>query len=220
MDKASQVRWVCNALYKQYGSSRLGNPKNVLDDLVFIILSNKTSAKTSKKVYKKLKATYSTWLKLVQSDSRQLRRLIKEAGLSTKKSKQIKASLRAIYRDFGKKYNQQLMKMSNEELENYLESLSGVSTKVAKCVMLFTLGREVLPVDVHVHRITKRLGWIKQKRADQSHTILEDLVPPSMRYSFHVDCIMHGRTLCKPQNPLCSRCPINRFCEFNKRHIQ
>ena len=213
---ARQVKLVVKALLREYGSPRLGNPKGVLDDLVFIILSNRTNNRLARRVYKSLKQTYRPWDALAGDDIRNLRKVIKEAGLSVKKSRQIKSSLRSVYADFGRNYTRRLRDMSDGEVERYLKALPGVSAKVAKCIMLYTLGRKVLPVDVHVHRITKRLGWIAQKRADQSHEILEGLVPPDMRFSFHVDCVVHGRKICRPRKPLCEVCVIKGHCNYYK----
>ena len=93
--------------------------------------------------------------------------------------------------------------------------LDGVSEKVAKCVMMYTLGFDVLPVDVHVHRVATRLEWTNRKRADQCHEELEALVKPRYRFAFHVDCICHGRAVCRPKNPRCNDCVIRRYCPDN-----
>ncbi len=98
--------------------------------------------------------------------------------------------------------------MSVEETGELLVSLPGVSEKVAKCIMMYTLNHRVLPVDVHVHRVVSRLGWTKRKRADQCHQELESLVPPRWRYAFHVGCVLHGRAVCRAQKPLCGNCSI------------
>lgn len=213
------VSRVCETLKQEYGVSRLDNPTDPVDDLVFVILSNKTNPKTSKRIYRKLKDHYKKWSDLPKTRVTKLQRIIREAGLSAKKSRQIRSSLAKIYADFGGDYVRQFSSMSNKELETYLISLSGVSSKVAKCVMLFTLGRKVLPVDVHVHRISRRLGWITNKRADQSHAQLEELVSASRRFAFHVDCVSHGRKICRPRDPLCPDCCVRIHCDFYKARL-
>ena len=100
----------------------------------------------------------------------------------------------------------------------YLTKLPGVSTKVAYCVMMYTMDRQVLPVNVHVHRICRRLGWLDKKRADQSHEVLAALVPPQRRFAFHVDCLMLGRQVCTPSKPKHSDCILREYCEYAWRH--
>src|SRR5262249_43991044 len=99
----------------------------------------------------------------------------------------------------------------------YLAELPGVSDKVAKCVMMYTLGFDVLPVDVHVFRVASRLGWTSRCRADQCHDDLEALVQPKHRYAFHVDCICLGRAVCTPVHPDCPACPIRQYCVYFKQ---
>lgn len=212
------VRRVCEALEEAYGHPRFGNPEEPLDDLVYIVLSNKTSPQTAQRVYEHLRMTYGTWDDVLRAPPRQLRALIAPAGLSTVKSRQIREAFRKIEDDFGSCNLSALRGKNENEVEKYLTSLAGVSEKVAKCIMIYTLGANVLPVDSHVHRVTRRLGWISWKRADQSHDELEALVPPRRRATFHVDCIAHGREICRPTQPRCDRCCINRHCKYFRSH--
>jgi endonuclease-3 len=70
-----------------------------------------------------------------------------------------------------------------------------------------------LPVDTHVHRVSRRLGLIGSRTgATQAHTELEALVPPAQVFSFHVNLIRHGRQICKAPRPLCERCPLADIC--------
>jgi endonuclease-3 len=84
-------------------------------------------------------------------------------------------------------------------------------------VAMYTMGAKVLPVDAHVHRVATRLGWTARKRADQCHEELEFVVPPNWRYVFHVGCVLHGRSICRPKQPRCLKCCVNRYCEYFKR---
>lgn len=215
-ERSQIVGKVCKRLFDFYGTSRLGNPKDPVSDLIFIIVSNKTTSEMAKLIYKRIKEEFGDWDSLIKSPSnqRKLRMLLRPAGLSRIKSKQIWYSLNQIKRDFGKCSLQEIKRKDDAEVHNYLIALPGVSDKVAKCVMMYTMGRQVLPVDAHVHRVTRRLGWTSRKRADQSHEELEALVAPTYRYNFHVNCIQHGRMICLPQIPICNICPVNRYCEY------
>jgi endonuclease-3 len=214
--RAKIVRHVCETLEQRYGRPTLGNPEAPLDDLVYIILSNKSSPATAERIYRSLKSQYTSWGQLLDSPHTKLLELLRPAGLASVKSEQIRSALGKVRGDFGRCDLSQLSGRPEQEVFNYLTSLPGVSDKVAKCVMMYTLGARVLPVDSHVHRVATRLGWTKWKRADQCHEELESIVPKKRRYAFHVDCIAHGRTLCRPTNPACDRCPIQQYCEHFK----
>jgi len=211
---------VCRTLESVYGRPRLGNPKDPIDDLVFIIMSNKTAAATAERTYRRLREVYGTWDELLVSPLAMLRSVLKSAGLSRVKSRQLRQALRKITRDFGGCGLSSLKGQPEALVQGYLTSLPGVSDKVAKCVMMYTMGARVLPVDAHVHRIATRLGWTTRRRADQCHEELESLVPARWRYAFHVGCVVHGRNVCRPDKPYCKSCCINRFCEYFKRSNQ
>ena len=209
-----EVRSVCKIFTKNYGTPRFGNPADPLDDLIYIILSNKTTPKMARSTYLRFQKRFHTWDEIVEAPISALRSLLKPAGLSAIKSRYIRAALRSIRERFGTCDLRPLNLLAPEAVQDYLVGLPGVSEKVAKCVMMYTLGMEVLPVDTHVHRISSRLGWTSRRRADQCHGELEALVPRALRRSFHVACIAHGRKVCRPRDPLCRDCCINRYCEF------
>jgi endonuclease III len=207
------VHEVCAHLLASVGKPRLGNPRNPVDDLVFLMLSNRTQFDTAKRVFQSLKTTGS-WDAVSRLPVRTLERRIQIAGLAKKRSQQMKQALVQIRGDFGRCTLDQLRTWDESSAHDYLVELPGVSDKVAKCVMMYTLGFKVLPVDIHVFRVASRLGWTSRCRADQCHDDLESLVPPSSRYAFHVDCIVLGRTICTPRAPNCHACPIRKFCFY------
>src|SRR5207244_806159 len=147
----------------------------------------------AEQTYQRLKENFPKWENVLEASPAKLRALLKPSGLSRKKSQQIRSLLRKVKSDFGQCSLNALVSWQDDETHEYLTQLSGVSDKVAKCVMLYTLSSDVLPVDVHVYRVSKRLGWTARSRAAQTHEELEALVPPSRRLAFHVDCIEHGR---------------------------
>ncbi len=212
--RARTVHSVCRVLTETYGNPRFGNPADPLDDLIYIILSNKTTPTTARATYERLKERFRKWDKVLVTSASTLRSLLRPAGLSAVKSRHIRAALRSIKHQLGTCDLKPLKGYTFEDARQFLISLPGVSEKVAKCVMIYTLGLPVLPVDRHVHRIAHRLGWTSRKRADQCHAELEALVPALLRRRFHVACIAHGRKVCRPLNPSCDDCCIKRHCEF------
>lgn len=216
--RAQIVRRVCESLELEYGRPRLGNPRDPIDDLVYIILSNKTTPTKSHTIYSELKKSYPQWSQFLEAPIADVRMILRSGGLGRVKSLQIRNALRKILKDFGEIRLHRLRNWSQCDAENYLTTLPGVSEKVAKCVMIYTLGFDVLPVDGHVHRIASRLNWTARKRADQCHLELESLVKPKDRFAFHVACICHGRVVCTPSNPLCDQCVVRKHCSFGRIH--
>jgi endonuclease III len=205
------VDGVSKRLLESFGKPRLGNPKDPVDDLVFLMLSNRTQSRTAKRVFNSLKET-GTWDVVTRLSPKALEDKIQIAGLAKKRSQQIKMALRRIHVDFGACKLDRLRHWPEAAAQEYLTALPGVSEKVAKCVMMYTLGFDVLPVDAHVFRVSSRLGWTSRCRADQCHADLESLVPRPNRWAFHVNCIVLGRTICTSRIPNCFVCPIKTFC--------
>lgn len=210
--KARSAIEVCTALEAAYGSPRHGNPLDPLDDLVFILLSNRTGQVVAHRVYERLKDRFDTWDSILRTSD--LDTILSEAGLASKRCQQLRGIVERLIRDFKVATLEPLAGWETEEAEAYLCSLPGVSNKVAKCVLMYTLGRKVLPVDTHVHRITKRLGWHSHTRADQSHGSLEAIVDPVHRYAFHTNCVAHGRQCCTARRPDCQECCLREYCAF------
>lgn len=212
----SSVDQVCDLLEQTYGSPGHGNPTDPLDDLIYITLSNKTSPQTAMKLYSHLKRSYLTWDDLCDEKESVLAEQLKPGGFGTIKSQFILNTLRRVKGDRGNCELTFLRNQTEAQVLEFLMSLPGVSNKVARCVMMYTLGFEVLPVDAHVYRIAKRLGWATKNRPDLSHLELEKIIPKKLRYGFHVNAIAHGRIVCRASQPRCQSCCIRKYCAFAK----
>lgn len=202
---------VVRELTGTYGLPRHGNPADPVDDLVYIILSNRANIEAAQEILLQLRRLFPSW-KDALSDEKTLQETIRPLGLARKRAASLLSIFRRLIHDFGRVELEKLRDYSDSEIEKYLCSLAGVSVKVARCVMMYSFGRDVLPVDVHVHRITRRLGWHDRKRADQVHSRLDEIVPRGARLAFHVTCIAHGRSVCRSSNPLCNVCVISWAC--------
>lgn len=209
---AKPITAVCLSLERAYGNPRHGNKSNPLDELVYIILSNRTTPRTHRMVYAALKNEFPSWESVRPSDRRTMRRILGPAGLSRLRTGQLLRIFRALRAAFGRTTLAPLRAMSDREAEAFLTALPGVGRKVAKCVLMYSLNRPVLPVDVHVHRLAQRLGLAVKKRPDTSQDLIEAAVPPSLRYGFHVNAVAHGRAICRPINPQCIDCCLGRWC--------
>jgi len=147
-----------------------------------------------------------------------VRRAIRSAGLAGIRAPRIIEILRRIETEQGELSLDLLWRAPVSEARAYLESLPGVGPKTASCVLLFDCGRPVFPVDTHVARITRRLGWVSAKASPEGiQSILEPLIPPRLRYGLHVNMIAHGRQLCRPQRARCDLCPVRPHCPAGQR---
>lgn len=185
-----------------------------MSDLIYILLSNRTTPVLAQSVFENLRTEFSNWEDLLHAEWDTVYRFVKRAGFGRKRTDQIRGCLRRLLDDFGGLEEIELWKWDTPTLLDYLTDLPGVSGKVARCVMMYTLDRDVLPVDIHVFRISSRLGWVDRNEARQCHEELEDLLPPHRYYAFHVNCVAHGRKRCFASNPDCDGCVIRRYCNF------
>ena len=153
-----RIREIERRLKNAYGRPRHFNPADPLDDLIFLVLSRMTQELKYVRTYSRLRSSLSTWNEVRDAPPDELEELIHEAGLAPTKAAQIQALLAEIEAREGALGLHRLRSMADDEVEQYLTSLPGVARKTALCVMLYTLGREVLPVDTHVWRVAHRLG--------------------------------------------------------------
>lgn len=209
-----RIRSIFSALKRAYHSPRHGNRDNPLDELIYIVLSTRTQETAYQHAYACLKQTFRSWSRIAPSSISEVRRILRPIGLGNLKAGQLAQILKRLSEDFGRATLAPLKRMTNTEAEEYLVSLPGVGRKIAKCVMMYSLNRQVLPVDVHVHRVAHRLGFRVKRRPDTSQQLLEDAVQPRWRYGFHVNAVAHGRAVCRPNGPRCSICCLTMWCEY------
>ncbi|MBI4635994.1 MAG: endonuclease III [Candidatus Rokubacteria bacterium] len=185
---------------------------------MFIILSQMTTHQSLRRVYDRLKAESPTWLTVSRMSESRLGKLIGGAGLSRRRVPQLQTIPQRLQRDFGEATLEPLRLMETPAAERYLLSLPGVGPKTAKCVLMYSLGREVLPVDTHVQRVAVRLGLVPAStRYSELHDALENVVPAVDRYAFHVNAVAHGRSVCVAPVPRCHLCRLRSLCRFAGR---
>jgi endonuclease III len=208
-----RARTAIPLLAREYGSPRHGNKRDPLDELIFILLSQMTTAPSYGRVFDRLKARFPDWGQLPRVPIASLRHVIRDAGLSGQRSVRLRAIIRRLQSDFGDATLAPLRRLSDADAETYLVSLPGVGRKTAKCVLMYALRRRVLPVDTHVGRVARRLGLVAEKLSSGGvHDALESIVSPSDRYSFHVNALAHGRVVCIARVPKCHQCVLATIC--------
>jgi endonuclease III len=211
---------IAGQLHAEYASPRHGNKANPLDELVFILLSQMTTHHSFNRVFNRLKRTVGSWEHALSMPLPKIQALIKDAGLSGQKAPRLKAILKRLKQDFGRVSLAPLKRMGDDQAEAYLTSLPGIGLKSAKCILMYSLDRSVLPVDTHVWRVVSRLGLVPSgTRYPQVHRVAEEAVAPRDRFSIHVNAIAHGRRVCLPLRPRCPKCSLKRSCETYRSQI-
>lgn len=207
-----RVRAIRDALAAEFGveAKRRRDP---LDELVLTILSQNTTDANSFRGWEGLRARFADWEAVLAAPEAELAAAIRPAGLAAQKARSIRAALERLSEERGAPSLGHLDGMGDDEAFAYLAGFRGVGVKTAACVLCFALGRDVMPVDTHVHRIARRMGLVPQMAtADRTHEILNAVVPPDLRHELHLLLIRHGREVCRARGPRCGGCSIAALC--------
>ena len=205
----------------EYGRPLCQSRGDPLSNLIATILSQNTSDTNSGRAFQNLTGKSSDWEQVADADVEEIAAAIESGGLSRVKAPRIKAILGLIRDRRGTLDLGFLSDMPLAEARGWLESLPGVGPKTAACVLLFSLGRPVLPVDTHVYRVSRRLGLIANGVTPaQAHGLLEELVPTDAIYRFHINMLAHGRRVCRAQRPRCRECVLIEVCRYGQGAIR
>ncbi|NQU04673.1 MAG: endonuclease III [Calditrichaeota bacterium] len=187
--------------------------KNPVDELIVTILSQNTHDRNRDRAFGELRKAFPTWHDVLSDDVKKIENAIRPAGLAVQKSQRIKAILGWIKNKYGELTLEPLNSLSNEEAIELLTSQKGIGVKTAAVVLAFAFDRDLCPVDTHVHRISKRLGWVGEKySAEATFYALKPLIPRNVAASFHLNILKFGRTRCTARNPQCEGCPLREDC--------
>jgi endonuclease-3 len=203
--------------------SVLGNPafdvhkQSALDILIATILSQNTNDVNSHKAWLNLKKTFKNWDEVLGAPARRVAKAIEVGGLKNQKARAIRSILRRLKKKSGRYSLAYLGKMSDEAALAHLQEFPGVGSKTAACVLMFSLKREVFPVDTHIHRILNRLGIVRTTSPDKTFAEMTRLLPPGKAYPFHLNLIRFGRETCGARHPRCGDCPLYDLCVFPLR---
>jgi endonuclease-3 len=204
---------IIDTLSAEYGSITWRSRTDPLSELILTILSQNTSDHNSRRAFDSLLGRFGSWEAVTEGSVEDIAKAIKLGGLAQVKAPRIKNILEQIQVQRGSLDLTFLKKMPVTEAKAWLQSLPGVGPKTAACVLLFSLKKPVLPVDTHIHRVSKRLGLIDSRvSAEKAHEILGGMVPAKDVYRFHILIIEHGRRVCKAQRPRCRECVLLKGC--------
>lgn len=198
-----------------YGVHHL-KPRDPLRQLIGTILSQRTRDEETAAAAAALWARWPTPEALAAAPVAEIEATIANVTFPEVKAPRIQRLLADIQAERGDYDLTFLGALPTEEALAWLTRLEGVGPKTSTLVMLFVFGHPVLPVDTHVHRVSKRLGLIPPRAsAERAHILLLDLLPaaaPAL-YTFHRAAIQHGKRLCTFHAPACRRCPLLSLCD-------
>ena len=185
----------------QLVSKRGNSPFRVL---VSTVLSSRTQDKVTGEASEQLMKVADTPDKLLKLSEKQIQKLIYPVGFYRVKARNLKKLAEILV----EKYNGEVPSDREE-----LMSLPGVGRKTANLVRSVAFGIPDICVDTHVHRITNRLGIVHSKTPLQTEHQLKKKLPENTWKSLNRVLVAFGQAVCKPIKPLCSECPVERYCE-------
>jgi endonuclease-3 len=171
--------------------------------LVSTIISLRTKDEVTLVASKRLleKANSPVELDAIKEDK--IAKLIYPAGFYRNKAASLKKIASILLEQYGGK-----VPSSMDELL----SLPGVGRKTANLVLVEAFGLKGLCVDIHVHRISNRCGWLNSNSPDETEMILRDILPQKYWSRINYLLVLYGQKLCRPVSPFCSHCIIKRHC--------
>ena len=207
-----RIKALHGRLDKIYGPFVPKKRHEPLDELILTVLSQHTSDLNSDRAFENLKKTFPNWRDILRARTDEIERAIRVGGLAKNKAKSIKAIVERLHEKNEKMDLSHFAKMPVSEAVEELTSYPGIGLKTASCVLLFSFGRPSMPVDTHVHRVSTRLGLVKEKSLADKLLCPMAITSEELVYPFHMYLIRHGRQVCVARNPRCPECVLNDIC--------
>lgn len=174
--------------------------------LICCILSLRTNDKTTYPASMRMLALGKTPKEISGLDIKTLEDAIYPVGFYKNKAEQIIELSKILV----EKYNSKVPDTIEE-----LVKFRGVGRKTANLVLTKGFNKPAICVDVHVHRICNRLGYVKTKNPEETEFKLREILPEKYWIDFNTLLVTHGQNVCKPINPKCEICSLNKFCKKN-----
>lgn len=171
--------------------------------LIACLLSLRTTDINTERATKKLFAEAQTLEKIAAMHSEKLEKLIYSSGHYKRKA----MILKSVSKELIERFNSEVPKTKEE-----LMSIKYVGPKTANIVLAFVYGKEVIPVDTHLHRIPNRFGWVKTKKPEETEQELYKILPRKYWKEANTVLILFGKEICQPVSPWCSKCPVRDCC--------
>jgi endonuclease-3 len=187
--------------------------RSPFETLIVTIISQNTADRNTARAFENLSKRFEISPEaLAKAETSQIEDALKTAGLYRNKAKAINRVSRIILEKFHGSM-QSILALPFEEARKTLIQMPGVGPKTSDVVLLFAKGQPTIPVDTHVNRVSKRLGFAPANGDYEAvRACLQSLYDPGDYLAVHVLLIAHGRRYCKARRPLCEQCPVNMYC--------
>ena len=171
--------------------------------LISCILSLRTNDRTTYPATLRMLELAKTPHEMKEVGVKELAEAIYPVGFYENKARQIIELSRQIDEELGG--------VVPDEIEDLIK-FNGVGRKTANLVLSRGFNKPAICVDVHVHRIFNRLGYIKTKNPEETEFALREKLPVKYWIDINTLMVTHGQNVCKPINPKCFECPIAQYC--------
>ena len=172
--------------------------------LVSTILSLRTKDEVTLETSRRLLEKAPDPAKLFAMKEEEVASLAYPAGFYRNKAASLKKIASILLEQYGGKVP--------ADMDNLL-ALPGVGRKTANLVLIEAFDKPGVCVDIHVHRITNRAGWLKTKTPDETEMVLREILPQKYWKSINALLVLYGQKLCRPVSPFCSICVIKKNCK-------
>jgi len=179
--------------------------------LIGTILSARTKDETTTKIVKALFSKYKNPKELANAKIKDVEKIIKSIGFYHVKSKRIIEVAKII--------NVKYKGIVPDDLETLVQ-LPGVGRKTANCVLVYAYEKPAIPVDIHVHRISNRLGLVDTKNPENTEQELMKKIKKKYWLDINDTFVMFGQNICKPISPMCDVCKIKKSCKYYNLKIK
>ncbi len=179
-----------------------GDPYKIL---IGTILSARTRDETTTNVIKMLFSKFKTPEELSRANLKEIKELIQKIGFYNVKAARIKEVSKILV----DKYNSKVP----PHLEDLL-SFPGVGRKTANCVLVYGFRKPAIPVDVHVHRISNRIGIVNTKKPEETEIVLQKSIDRKHWIAVNETFVVFGQNICLPIKPKCNVCRLTKLCKY------
>mgnify|MGYP003295716900 CR=1 FL=1 len=183
-----------------------GDPYKIL---IGTILSARTRDETTTNVIKMLFSKFKNPEELSRANLKEIKELIQKIGFYNVKAARIKEVSKILV----EKYNSKVP----PNLEDLL-SFPGVGRKTANCVLVYGFRKPAIPVDVHVHRISNRIGIVKTKKPEETEIVLQESIDRKHWIAVNETFVVFGQNICLPIKPKCNVCRLTKLCKYYKNN--
>ncbi len=183
-----------------------GDPFKIL---IGTILSARTRDEVTTAVIKALFSRFKNPDELSRANLSDIKKLIQKIGFYNVNAARLKEVSQLII----KKYNGEVPSNLNDLL-----TLPGVGRKTANCVLVYGFKKAAIPVDIHVHRISNRIGIVNTKNPEETENVLQKSIDKKYWIRVNETFVTFGQNICLPIKPKCNVCQLTKMCKYYSKN--